>query len=89
MGLTAELTAHAILEHAIEFVKTLPTNGLNRDLDAIEVFSGQGELSRALTGNGFNVKTFDKKNSAAEDIFTLAGTLHLAELVYRIRPGVL
>ena len=58
-----------------------------RDLDCVELFSGQGELHKAFARAGYRARGFDVRQHPDEDICRLAGLHAAAALVRRLRPG--
>lgn len=70
---------HSIIGHEVEQA--------HRDLDMLEVFSGQGELHAAFQRAGYAAVGFDKARCAEEDILRLTGLQRLTRLLCRVRGG--
>ena len=65
-----------------------PHLGIHRDLDALELFAGRGEVSIALTDVSFQVETIDALDGRAEsNILSFRGLCNIVRLLLRIRIG--
>ena len=65
-----------------------PHLGLDRDLDALEVLAGRGEVSKALVLQSFQVASIDALDGSAEsNILSFRGFCNILRLLLRVRVG--
>ena len=60
---------------------------LVRDLDFVELFAGEGQLSQAMTAAGLSSARYEIKDSAANNILSTAGFFRAVRLILRLRHG--
>ena len=61
----------------VDYTFKLHSPAIQRDLDLVEVFAGEGELSRQFAAVGLAAETYDIVNdSMTQDFTTVPGFLH-------------
>lgn len=60
---------------------------INRDLDLLELFSGQGELSKAFERHTFAAGQYDICKNWCMDLRTTAGMLRAVQMTLRLKIG--
>lgn len=81
------LGAPASLLLAVNFV--FSRYGDTRDLDVLELFAGEGQLSAAMEAEGLAVARFEIKQNPSDNMLTTAGWLRALHLTCRLRHGSL
>lgn len=86
-GRLTALGAPTSLLIAVSFV--LSRYGDQRDLDFVELFSGEGHLASAMEAEGMSVARFEIKYNPDDNMLTTAGWLRALRLICRLRHGAL
>lgn len=66
---------------------SIPLESLPRDIDIVELCSGQGELHKAFERKGFQAYGIDCDNDPGQDLLQVSGLVAAVHLFFRIKPG--